>query len=154
MEYTPRYPQPFTLSQAVGLDVSTITEEIARLQNSLSHLRSTQEQLKDALAEDPDPEFTKAVEENQVTIGSQEERISILRMALAEKGVLMNEHYAVETTPAVPPPEDTPDSTSRATQSAPPLLPRQPTAPEHTTSNAARTVPQDVQMDEDGGLHL
>ena len=26
MEYRPRYPQPFTLGQALGLDVSVITE--------------------------------------------------------------------------------------------------------------------------------
>jgi hypothetical protein len=26
MEYKPSYPQPFTLAQAIGLDVSTITE--------------------------------------------------------------------------------------------------------------------------------
>ncbi|KIP10721.1 hypothetical protein PHLGIDRAFT_47858, partial [Phlebiopsis gigantea 11061_1 CR5-6] len=87
MEYSPRYPQPFTISQAVGLDVGMITEEIARLQNSLAYLRSTQAQLKEVNDESPDPEFTKAMEENDDVIGSQEERISMLKIALTEKGI-------------------------------------------------------------------
>ncbi|KAH9938194.1 uncharacterized protein B0H18DRAFT_1112373 [Fomitopsis serialis] len=93
MDYRPRYSQPFTLQEAVGLDVSVITEEIARLQHSLQHLRRTQTELKVVSDEAPDPEFTKAIEENDLVIGSQEERVSILKMALTEKGVLMGSHY-------------------------------------------------------------
>ncbi|GJE84220.1 hypothetical protein PsYK624_002960 [Phanerochaete sordida] len=147
MEYTPRYPQPFTLAEAVGLDVSTITEEIARLQNSLARLRATQAQLKEALAEAPDPDFSKAVEENEVTIGSQDERVSILRLALAEKGVPLDGHFALEPSTAAPPPANAPAATPRATQS----LSRQP------AGSAAPRVPpglEDVEMDEDGGVHL
>ncbi|KAK7470532.1 hypothetical protein VKT23_001957 [Stygiomarasmius scandens] len=97
MDYTPRYAQPFTLSEAIALDVSTITEEIARLQNSLKHLNETQEFLKEAIGAEStdtvDPELTQAYEENQVVIGSQEERISILKLALTEKGVSTGTHY-------------------------------------------------------------
>ena len=39
--------------------------EIARLQNSLVHLKSTQEQLKEAYEEYPDPEFEQAIKENE-----------------------------------------------------------------------------------------
>lgn len=39
-----------------------------------------------------DEEFTKAIEENEVVIGSQEERIGMLKLALAEKGVLTSGH--------------------------------------------------------------
>ncbi|KAF5344101.1 hypothetical protein D9758_008850 [Tetrapyrgos nigripes] len=98
MEYTPRYTQPFTLSEVIALDVSTITEEeIARLQNSLKHLGETQQFLREAMevedSDNVDAELTKAYEENQVVIGSQEERISMLKMALTEKGVVSGAHY-------------------------------------------------------------
>ena len=45
--------------------VLNFTAEIARLQNSLSHLKSTQEQLKEANDECPDPEFEQAIKENE-----------------------------------------------------------------------------------------
>lgn len=92
MEYKPKFSQPFTLQEASALDVAIISEEIARLQNSLKHLRETQKNL----SSDPDAiddEISLALEENKVVIGSQEERISILRMALAKKGVLAGSHY-------------------------------------------------------------
>ncbi|KAH9844263.1 uncharacterized protein C8Q71DRAFT_852765 [Rhodofomes roseus] len=98
MDYRPRYPQPFTLQEAIALDVPVITEEIARLQNSLQHLRRTQNELQAASDAAPDPEFTKAIEENDLVIGSQEERISILKMALTEKGILMGSHYDLNPT--------------------------------------------------------
>lgn len=158
MEYSPRYPQPFTISQAVGLDVGMITEEIARLQNSLAYLRSTQAQLKEVNDESPDPEFTKAMEENDDVIGSQEERISMLKIALTEKGIPMDGHYAVDfdrhlqppapvsATPVPTPPlgvlsnraSNTASSESRQTEAHPP--------PSTNDSN--------FHMDEDGGIDL
>ncbi|TFK23235.1 hypothetical protein FA15DRAFT_670619 [Coprinopsis marcescibilis] len=100
MEYLPRYQQPFTLQEAVRLDVSVIAEEIARLQHSLSKLRETQELLKAHLEQvDPsDPDILLAFEDNNGVIGSQQERIGILRMALRGKGVCMDEgnHYNAE----------------------------------------------------------
>ncbi|KXN89668.1 hypothetical protein AN958_05535 [Leucoagaricus sp. SymC.cos] len=97
MEYRPRYAQPFTLSEAVGLDVSVITDEIARLRNSLKHLQETQEMLRDYQSTEApgiaDPEIQKALDENEVVIGSQTERISILKLALTEKGAIGSSHY-------------------------------------------------------------
>ncbi|KAI9001054.1 hypothetical protein BD414DRAFT_473469 [Trametes punicea] len=94
MEYMPRYAQPFTLEEARQLAVPIISEEITRLQNSLTHLQRTQDELRDALSTSPDDsDFTQAFEENEVVIGSQRERITILRMVLVEKGVPMNAHY-------------------------------------------------------------
>lgn len=87
MEYVSKYPQPFTLGEATGFDVSTITEgrylggksrsfslsyepEISRLENSLTHLRSTQDQLKPIMEETDgdEPEITKAYVENQTVM--------------------------------------------------------------------------------------
>ncbi|KAJ6598961.1 hypothetical protein DFH09DRAFT_849813, partial [Mycena vulgaris] len=98
MDYRPRYTQPFTLAEARLLDVETITEEIARLQNSLHRLGETQEMLRDHVAsiqpgENVDHEITKAIEENETVIGSQSERISILKMALADRGIVAGSHY-------------------------------------------------------------
>ncbi|KAF9534235.1 hypothetical protein CPB83DRAFT_843905 [Crepidotus variabilis] len=95
MEYKPRFSQPFTLEEALLFEVPVITEEISRLENSLKHLQETQDQLRrfSEESETTDPDITKAYEENQVVIGSQEERISILKMALMEKGLSMGPHY-------------------------------------------------------------
>ncbi|EKM80122.1 hypothetical protein AGABI1DRAFT_127801 [Agaricus bisporus var. burnettii JB137-S8] len=102
MEFIPRYAQPFTLNEAIGLDVSVIVDEIARLQNSLKHLRETQTLLREFQSQEApgtaDPEVQKALEENEVVIGSQTERITILRMALAEKGVGDGRHYDASRT--------------------------------------------------------
>ena len=42
--------------------------EIARLQHSVQRLNETQEMLREAIASDPDPELTKALEENQTVM--------------------------------------------------------------------------------------
>ena len=88
MDYKPRFSQPFTLYEAIGLDVAVITEgiavvfnkcrisincrslEIARLQNSLERLRETQEVLQAVIIEpgESDPEIMLAFEENQVVM--------------------------------------------------------------------------------------
>ncbi len=96
MEYKPRYSQPFTLEEARLLAVPIITEgppsdlvtftslicayaEISRLQNSLSHLQRTQEELKEALTTAPgDPDLTEALEENEVVMCVVHLRIHIL----------------------------------------------------------------------------
>ncbi|KAJ6515791.1 hypothetical protein C8R45DRAFT_957619 [Mycena sanguinolenta] len=101
MEYKPRYSQPFSLEEAKLLDVQTITEEIARLQNSLQRLGETQTMLREYVAstqpsEEVDPEITKAIEENETVIGSQTERISMLKMALLDKGIVAGSHYDVD----------------------------------------------------------
>ncbi|KIY49299.1 hypothetical protein FISHEDRAFT_23280, partial [Fistulina hepatica ATCC 64428] len=100
MDYTPRYRQPFTLAHAIRLDVAVINEEISRLENSLKHLRETQdllaqEQTREAeIGAEPDHEVIHAIEENKIVIGAQEERISMLRMAMTVKGASSNSgHY-------------------------------------------------------------
>lgn len=84
MEYHPKYPQPFTLEQAVAFDPEVASDEIARLQNSIAHLKRTQDELKD-YTEDPD--VRQAVEENETTIASQDERIFMLKLALTHHGI-------------------------------------------------------------------
>lgn len=84
MEYNPRYPQPFTLEQAIALDPKVASDEIGRLQNSIVHLKRTQNELKDYLE---DPDVRQAVEENKVTLASQDERIFMLKLALSHHGI-------------------------------------------------------------------
>lgn len=95
MEYRCRYKQPFTLEQAISFDLPVITAEIQRLQTSLERLRSTQEQLGEEIQRVPSPTLSEAFQENVSVIGSQEERISILRLALDHKGAIArnNPHY-------------------------------------------------------------
>ncbi|KAG6333723.1 hypothetical protein ID866_5366 [Astraeus odoratus] len=77
MEYTPKYPQPFTLEKAVALDPEVASDEIARLQNSIAHLKRTQDELKDYM-EDPELRASRA---------SQDERIFMLKLALTHHGI-------------------------------------------------------------------
>ncbi|KAF5390706.1 hypothetical protein D9757_002704 [Collybiopsis confluens] len=108
MELMPRYPQPFTLSEAALLDVLTISEEITRLQLSLRRLMDTQAMLKQVIQEAGSPEeadadIVQAFKENQGVIGSQEERILILKLALSDKGVgTAATHYDIESSKAIP----------------------------------------------------
>ncbi|KAL7416942.1 hypothetical protein BDY24DRAFT_330147, partial [Mrakia frigida] len=81
--FTPKYPQPFTLAEALDLDPSVITEEISRLQNSLTNLRSSNVALLQYLHDEgEDRDLRESVHENELTIASQEERIDMLRVAL------------------------------------------------------------------------
>ncbi|KAN0097522.1 hypothetical protein V8E55_001968 [Tylopilus felleus] len=123
MEYNPRYPQPFTLTQAIALDPEVawdglildfnisqsslmLLTEIARLRNSLLHLRRSQTELQEYLqelaAEEVDLEVSQAVKENEITMhvsfgltilpalkafrASQDERIFMLKLALTHHG--------------------------------------------------------------------
>ncbi|THG95486.1 hypothetical protein EW026_g6182 [Hermanssonia centrifuga] len=114
--------------------------KITRLQNSLGHLKRTQAELKEANEESPDEEWVKAMEENADVIGSQEERVSILRMALAEKGV----HCAAGLTPQ--------EATSLVTQPSD-EQPAQATI--RTNGTLATPVTEDIPIvDEDGGINL
>lgn len=92
-----------------------VPTEIARLQNSLKHLKQTQDELHSFAREDPEDEDIKqAVDENESTMygqdtqlkrrglmdsarsGSQEERITMLKLALVEKGVILpSSHYTL-----------------------------------------------------------
>lgn len=140
MDFIPHYAQPFTLAEAVNLDIAVITEEITRLQNSLWHLQQTQKTLLEYIeaerSADVDPEITKALEENKTVIGSQEERILMLKLALTEKGVHYSSHFDL--------------GSSTATSPIPALVSVQPAPTTTTATNAPRTAPDE---DEDG-IHL
>ncbi|CEL59687.1 hypothetical protein RSOLAG1IB_03620 [Rhizoctonia solani AG-1 IB] len=105
--FQPKYTQPFTFEQACQLDAPTIAEEISRLQNSLRALSSTQKQLQDAMAVDvtPDADLQQAFQENLGVIGSQEERIMMLRKALEAQGAAIADspHYQVHASSSPPP---------------------------------------------------
>ncbi|KAJ3716351.1 hypothetical protein DFJ43DRAFT_813087 [Lentinula guzmanii] len=136
MEHRPRYNQPFTLSEAIVLDVSTLSEEITRLQYSIKRLRETQEALKGLIdeavsPETADAEIVQAFKENQDVIGSQEERILILKLALADKGIRTGSHYDVDT------------DTSKVVKAPP----HDPNAEEHDD-------PGSIVEDDSGGFHL
>lgn len=95
MEWVPRHRQPFTWEQLLELTVPEITQEIARLQHSLEHLRKTQDELKEHIAASPDPELSAVIEENETVIASQTERVQMMRLALQAKGFTKasNPHY-------------------------------------------------------------
>lgn len=116
-----------------------IDAEIARLQNSLQHLRETQELLAQYIAENPDDkdaEMEKAFKENETVIGSQEERIGMLRMALSQKGVNPSSHYALSPSNGIPTERDT---VQRSTDS--------PVGGDQMNEMVAES-------DDDGGIHL
>ncbi|KAG8218575.1 hypothetical protein J3R82DRAFT_4216 [Butyriboletus roseoflavus] len=125
MEYDPRYPQPFSLSQAIALDPAvawdglvleiasshlllTVLTEIARLRNSLQHLRRSQNELQEYLrelaSEEEDLEVSQAVKENEITMhlrtfrASQDERILMLKLALTHHGHSVASEQASEPT--------------------------------------------------------
>ncbi|KAH9966106.1 hypothetical protein BC827DRAFT_1125307 [Russula dissimulans] len=115
MEYCPKHPQPFSFSDALKFDPATITEEISRLQNSLQHLKRTQNELS---AHSGDPELAQALRENEAVMSVcprySEERIGMLNLALTEKGVVASGgHYKLTqapTTSARQPPAPPPDA--------------------------------------------
>jgi len=55
------------------------------------------------MTSNPDPEFMTAIQENKDVIDSLEERVTILKFVLAQKGVLYNSHYD----PVPPEPQST-----------------------------------------------
>ncbi|WWD19257.1 hypothetical protein CI109_103715 [Kwoniella shandongensis] len=104
ISFTPKHTQPFTLEEAMQLEVETLTAEINRLTNSIQHLSQTQDELRGYLnseegRSDPDTgEVKKAVEENEEVIASQSERISLITVALMNKlgGEARLEHYGLK----------------------------------------------------------
>ncbi|BEJ10888.1 hypothetical protein CspHIS471_0103100 [Cutaneotrichosporon sp. HIS471] len=100
MSFQPSHQQPFTPAEAAQLDVGTIVAEISRLRNSLTHLHSTQGELRLALVEEDDADLRSALNENEAVIASQNERVEMLRVALIDKvGVDSLAHYGIEPQP-------------------------------------------------------
>ena len=63
------------------------TTEIARLQNSVTHLRRTQDELQDALAEAPgDPDLEQAFGENEVVMCARHHTCQVVRAAATARG--------------------------------------------------------------------
>ncbi|WVQ79058.1 hypothetical protein IAT38_001151 [Cryptococcus sp. DSM 104549] len=90
--FTPKYPQPFTLVEAINLEVDTLVAEIYRLINSIQHLYETQDELvafRDSEEGQEDPEAAEvaneAYMENEDLIPRQSERIALISAALISK---------------------------------------------------------------------
>ncbi|WVQ88093.1 hypothetical protein IAS59_001827 [Cryptococcus gattii] len=61
--FTPQYPQPFTLQEAMNLELDSLVAEVNRLINSIQHLYSTQDELQAYIQSDEgrdDPEGEQA----------------------------------------------------------------------------------------------
>ncbi|GAA5902837.1 uncharacterized protein JCM6883_007258 [Sporobolomyces salmoneus] len=108
--FRPQHDQPVTLAELSTLEPELLVNEISRLENSLKHLKRSNEELKEFIEVEDDEEtkaeFVNTVFENQETIAKQEERIQMIRLALEEQiGVqASNSHYSTR--------EDTIQSTS------------------------------------------
>lgn len=88
--FEPKHSHPFTLFEATTiLDVSTLTTEISRLENSIAHLRRTNDELRAFEAEEQDvqerKELADVARENELTVEAQTERIEMCRRALVDK---------------------------------------------------------------------
>ncbi|TRM67725.1 hypothetical protein BD626DRAFT_564638 [Schizophyllum amplum] len=158
MEYRARYNQPFTLAEAVHLDVAIITEEIARLQNSLQHLNETQALLRTHIALESDPDLQQALNENEQVIGSQNERISILRMALTQKGIpAHSSHYdlpPISGSIASTPSRSTAHATSTPAQEPTPSRTASAHASGVNQANGTNGTSTDADTSDEEGLHL
>ncbi|KAM0748118.1 hypothetical protein T439DRAFT_74520 [Meredithblackwellia eburnea MCA 4105] len=112
--FTPRYPQPVTIEHLTQLEPDTLTAELTRLSNSISHLRRSNLEIlrfctsgeeggegggEEGLDRETRDEFEATVRENEVTIARQEERQLMIRLALERKlGVdATNTHYELAT---------------------------------------------------------
>ncbi|BGO93360.1 hypothetical protein NBRC10512_005526 [Rhodotorula toruloides] len=104
VDYVPHHAQPVTLAQLRAIEADSLVPEIARLENSIAHLERSNQELRDAVREeqagtdvdeDAVREFEAAIKENEETIAAQQERITMIRLALEEKiGVdAGNPHY-------------------------------------------------------------
>ncbi|GAA5988727.1 hypothetical protein JCM5350_001996 [Sporobolomyces pararoseus] len=110
--FRPQYDQPVTLRELSTLEPELLVngrltseqwcdgfKEISRLENSIKHLKRSNEELQDFLHDEEDEEtkaeFVNTVFENQETIARQEERIRMIRIALEDQiGVqATNSHY-------------------------------------------------------------
>ncbi|KZT62200.1 hypothetical protein CALCODRAFT_490384 [Calocera cornea HHB12733] len=93
-----QHSHPFTLEEATLLPFGTLTQEIARLQHSISHLQRSQIALKQHLtSEVPDAELVDAVLHNEQAILAQNERITLIEHAIAQKGgASASGHYAID----------------------------------------------------------
>lgn len=78
------------------LETPLILQEISRLQFSIQHLQTSQEELDGFLKNEEDKDLREAFEENKQVILSQSERISMLKFALQSRGMLSSSHYDLQ----------------------------------------------------------
>ncbi|ORY35679.1 hypothetical protein BCR39DRAFT_511452 [Naematelia encephala] len=94
--FHPAHAQPFTLEQAMLLEINILVAEIQRLENSIQHLRETQSQLTLFLQTEDDQDLRQAYQENEIVIDSQSERITLIKVALLNKvGQDSAAHYGI-----------------------------------------------------------
>ncbi|GAA5942465.1 hypothetical protein JCM1841_005773 [Sporobolomyces salmonicolor] len=159
--FTPRYDQPVTLRELDELEPEILSAEIARLQNSIAHLRRSNDELraflKDDEAVDPETrrEFEDCIVENEETLLRQTERIEMLRLTLQAKvGVdAANPHYALRS--ASPTAPLAPVSGTSTLSAPPPVSGRSEEAPaaRGTEGRAAGGV-DGVEGGEEDGVYL
>ncbi|BGP50034.1 hypothetical protein JCM10450v2_005942 [Rhodotorula kratochvilovae] len=120
--FTPAHNQPVTLAQLRLLEPELLSNEIARLQNSIAHLERSNDELRafvrgegeeedgdEGLDDETKRELEDTVRENEETVARQQERITMIRLALEEQvGVdARNPHYALAgSAPASAPVEE------------------------------------------------
>ncbi|KAK6910881.1 hypothetical protein I204_03085 [Kwoniella mangroviensis CBS 8886] len=150
--FIPKHAQPFSLEEAMGLEVETLVNEIKRLENSIKHLQRTQSDLRSYLEEDEDGdgEIGKAYMENEDTISSQSERITLIKLALINKlgSDARLEHYGLSI--------DQPKSQSNgADRSSQPLHQPQTQSTNHGNDSGVNIdidrLPRNIVEDQGGG---
>ncbi|KAG2359209.1 hypothetical protein BDR07DRAFT_1292822 [Suillus spraguei] len=100
MEFTPCRPQPFTFQQAISFGPEVSADEMSRLQNSISRIKRTQEELQE-YAEDTD--IAQATKENNQTLSVQgkHRKMIMLKLALTQHGAsnATSAHYDLPSEP-------------------------------------------------------
>ncbi|GJN92832.1 hypothetical protein Rhopal_005870-T1 [Rhodotorula paludigena] len=173
MDYTPRFEQPVSLAQLRAIrEPELLVNEIARLENSIQHLERSNRELRaflepassgqgaspavgadeedDELDEETKAEFTASVKENEETIARQQERITMIRLALEEQvGVdAANPHYGLAGSTTAPTPA--PAAPAPPTSAAPAVNGAEEGEVTGVTSSSARRAEPDA----DDGMYL
>ncbi|KAI9764010.1 MAG: hypothetical protein M1840_008958 [Geoglossum simile] len=77
------------------LPLSALHSKVAELRNSISHLISSNNELK-PFAEAGDQECIDAIEENREVIGRMEERLELVKAEVERRGLRWEEEWGVE----------------------------------------------------------
>lgn len=91
---TPISPEMFALA-IKDLPVDTLYSKAAELQNSISHLRDSNEQMKE-YADEGDEVCKEAIAENDVVVKRIEERVALLKVEVESRGLIWSAHGANE----------------------------------------------------------
>ncbi|WWC63527.1 uncharacterized protein I303_106130 [Kwoniella dejecticola CBS 10117] len=154
INFTPKHAQPFTLEEAMHLGIETLVAEIKRLENSINHLRRTQSELRSYLeseegkadeGEDGEGEIGLAYKENEDTISSQSERITLIKLALLNKlgSDARLEHYGLTIEQDIKP-----SNTDRNNDQQPPPHPPRPSSSSASSHPTTQTPQQPIRSEE------